>query len=183
MPGFNEKSPISRFGLAQFRILRPCFAPLFSSIRCRGRTNRGARRVRVQKRRKIKEAEEEEGLGGGWRTRQKREGRRGRVARRRERENGRAARKRKGVCQQHRRKPRKHAGRVAPSRLLFFLPPSPPLAAHTPRACSSCFCYFAHTNSSRAARRARSAWGEIGRRGGTGPERDGRGPVHRPVSD
>lgn len=32
---------LSRFGLAQFRILRPSFAPLFSlAIRCRGRTNR-----------------------------------------------------------------------------------------------------------------------------------------------
>lgn len=67
----------------------------------------------------------------------------------------------------------------------FFL-----LLRHSPRtppdACSSCFCYLAHTNSSRAARRARSAWGEIGEGGGTGPEHrgvEGGAPVHRPVSD
>ena len=53
-------------------------------------------------------------------------------ARRQPPEEGQQEKRKGGVCQQHRRKPRKHAGRVAPSRLLFFLPPSPPLAAHTP---------------------------------------------------
>lgn len=137
--------------------------------------------MRVQKGSKIKE----ESTRGRTQNAPKARGNQ-RKAGEREREGnwGGSARKRKrGVCQQHRRKPRKHAGRVAPSRLLFFLPPSPPLAAHTPRACSSCFCYFAHTNSSRAARRAQSAWGEIDSRRGMGPERRGRGPVHRPVSD
>lgn len=70
---------------------------------------------------------------------------------------GRRTAPKKGVRQQHRRMPRKHAGRVAPSRLLFFSPSSSSSPSPSCVRGSSCFCFFAHTNSSRAARRARNA--------------------------
>lgn len=146
---FNEKSQSPDSRLAQFRILRPpvlcssSFFPLFlprqygavaELIGGWGGGGDGPHRAQKKKGEQNKKRGNKT-RGAGQNAPKARGDQRKAGEKKREGNHPRRAKqeKRKGwVCQQHRRKPRKHAGRVAPSRLLFFLPPSPPLAAHTP---------------------------------------------------